>query len=72
MKELVLESSLLPIIESALATGSLLEMAKEISLYKSYLELISNISADETLSTTLLEIGNDYVPQQRKSVSSLL
>ena len=44
MKDLILESALLPILESALRSGSLLEMAKEIQLYNSYLDLIANLS----------------------------
>jgi len=65
MKELILESAILPIIESALGTGSLLEMAKEVDLYKSYLELVRILAEDANLSFTLLDIGNEYVPQQR-------
>jgi hypothetical protein len=44
MKALVLESALLPILESAMRSGSLLEMAKEIQLYNSYLDLIEGLS----------------------------
>ena len=62
MKDIILESAMFPTLESALSTGSLLEMAKEIDLYKSYLELVKIISNDSTLGFTLLEIGNDYVP----------
>lgn len=63
MKELILESPLLPIIEAALATGSLLEMAKEVGLYKSYLELVRVLAEDKNFNFTMLEIGNEYVPQ---------
>ena len=44
MKDLLLESALLPILEAALRSGSLLEMAKEIQLYNSYLDLIAGLS----------------------------
>jgi hypothetical protein len=40
LKALVLESAILPILESALRSCSLLEMAKETNLYNSYLDLI--------------------------------
>ena len=65
MKDLILESAMFPTLESALSTGSLLEMAKEIDLYKSYLDLVRIISEDVHLSYTLLDIGNEYIPQQR-------
>ena len=44
MKDLLLESALLPILEAALRSGSLLEMAKETQLYNSYLDLIAGLS----------------------------
>jgi len=44
MQDLILESALLPILESALRSGSLLEMAKETQLYHSYLDLIAELA----------------------------
>ena len=44
VKSLILESSLLPILEAAMRSGSLLEMAKEIQLFEAYLELIKAIA----------------------------
>jgi hypothetical protein len=44
MKDLILESSLLPILESAMRSGSLLEMAKETELYNSYLDFIVQLA----------------------------
>lgn len=40
IKQLILESALLPTLESALRSGSLLEMAKEHDLNIAYLEFI--------------------------------
>jgi len=40
IKDLFLESSLLPILEAAFRSGSLLEMAKENELNMAYLELV--------------------------------
>lgn len=40
LKDLFLESALLPILEAAFRSGSLLEMAKEYDLYTAYLELV--------------------------------
>ena len=37
MRDVIIESAVLPTIESALRSGSLLEMAKELNLYETYL-----------------------------------
>ena len=65
MKDLILESALLPILESALRSGSLLEMAKETQVYNSYLDLIAGLSKNPNLSFALLDIGPNYVPEQK-------
>ena len=44
-------------------------MAKDVVLYKSYLELIKVLADDKNLNFTMVEIGNEYVPQQRQSIS---
>lgn len=44
MKDLILESALLPILEQAMRSGSLLEMAKETILYNAYLDLIVELA----------------------------
>jgi len=44
LKDPILESPVLPTLESALRHGSLVEMAKEIDLYNAYLELIETLS----------------------------
>ena len=65
MKCLILESSLLPILESALRSCSLLETVKETDLYNAYLDIIQELSQKPELSFTMLEIGDDYVPEQK-------
>jgi hypothetical protein len=40
IKALILESALLPILEAALRSGSLLEIAKETVLFNAYLDLV--------------------------------
>lgn len=37
MRSIIIESAILPTIESALRSGSLLEMAKEMHLYETYI-----------------------------------
>jgi hypothetical protein len=44
IRDMFLNSSLLPCIESALRTGSILEMAKELELFLSYFRLIELIA----------------------------
>jgi hypothetical protein len=39
-----LDSALLPSLESALRTASILEMAKEVNLFLAYLNLIESIA----------------------------
>ena len=49
----MLESALLPILEQAMRSGSLLEMAKETELYNSYLALIQEIAKNKDLKSIL-------------------
>ena len=70
--DLVLESSLLPILEAALRSGSLLEMAKETCLYNAYLDLMAEMSAHHQFSLMLMDIGSRYVPVQKQSIADLL
>ena len=44
IKEMFLNSALVPALESALRTGSILEMAKELNLFLAYLGLIETIA----------------------------
>jgi len=72
VKQLFLESSLLPILEAAFRNGSLLEMAKENDLYISYLEFVQKIAQQETLIDILMDIGDEYEPRQRDPIYKLL
>jgi hypothetical protein len=63
MKDLILESSLLPILESALRSCSLLEITKEMDLFNSYLDIISEMALNPTLRFTMQSIGDDYEPK---------
>lgn len=72
MKDLILESALLPILEQAMRSGSLLEMAKETLLYNAYLDLIVELAQNENYFNLLDNIGSDYVPEQKVSIQTLL
>ena len=68
-----MESAFLPNLESALRSGSLLEMIKEFELNMSYLKFIEELALNQvSLLPLLQEIGEDYSPRQIESVGSLL
>jgi hypothetical protein len=73
VRDLLLESAFLPNLESALRSGSLLEMIKEFELNMSYLKFIEELALNQvSLLPLLQEIGEDYSPRQIESVGSLL
>ena len=72
VKSLFLESCLLPILETALISGSILEMAKEYELYCAFLKLIKTFASKKALIPLLSDIGPDYQPRQRDSLATLL
>lgn len=60
---MLLESALLPTLESAFRSGSLLEMAKDFELNMAYLEFVQEISNHDTLIDLLMDIGEEYIPR---------
>ena len=72
IKEMFLCSALLPSLESALRTASILEMAKELNLFLAYLNLIESLASKQNLFSLLMDIEKEYEPSQRESVSALL
>lgn len=60
VRRLFLESALLQILEAALRSGSILEMAKEWDLYSTLLRLIETFAKKKVLFTLLNDIGPDY------------
>jgi len=72
VKTLMLESALLPAIEAALRSGSLLEMAKDFEMNKNYLLLVQELAAHEDLMSLLVDIGDQFQPRQKSSISDLL
>jgi hypothetical protein len=63
-----LESALLPTLEAAFRSGSLLEIAKEYELNMSYLGFVIEIANHPTLIALLLDIGDEYEPRQKEPV----
>ena len=70
--KLFLESALLPILEAALRSGSILEMAKEFDLYSVLLKLVNTFAQKQVLLCLLTDIGPEYQPRQRDSIVQLL
>ena len=65
-------SSLLPIIESALRAGSLLEISKTAEIFQEYLKFIRTISTIPSLVPILFDVPTKYVPCQPTSIYNLL
>ena len=72
MKDIILESALLPILEQAMRSGSLLEMAKQAQLYNIYLDLIAELAQNKKYINLLDKISRQYVPEQKNSIQNLL
>lgn len=72
MKDIILESALLPILESAMRSGSLLEMAKQAQLYNVYLDLIVEMAQNKKYIILLDKISREFVPEQKNSIQNLL
>ena len=66
------ESALLPSVENSLASGSLLEMAKEHELIQCYLDLIDKFREKPILASLLVEIDKHYIPPQREPIYKVL
>lgn len=72
IKKLLLESALLPTLEAAFRSGSLLDMAKDFDLMMAYLEFVSELANHSNLIDLLLDIGDEYEPRQKETIRSLL
>ena len=71
-KNLILESVILPCVESAFRGGSINEIAKNHELYFEYLNLVRKFSNHKELIPFLLDISKDYKPIQLNSIFYLL
>ena len=72
LRDLILESALLPVLENAFRSGSILEMAKESELFNSYLDFIKIVCENDELTILLMDIGKEYEPNQLEPVYKLL
>jgi hypothetical protein len=66
------ESCLLPILESSLRSGSLLDISKEAELFKAYLQIVKLLSSHPSTIDCVLELEKKYKPEQSESIYSLL
>ena len=64
LSDIIKESCLLPLIESAVRSGSLLDISKEYELFKSYLAIVRNLSNNPATISCLLDIEKEYKPEQ--------
>ena len=62
------ESALLPLLEAAFRSGSLLEMTKEADLYQGFMKLVMALSKHRILAPIFLELPRNYIPQQAESL----
>jgi len=66
------ESALLPILESSLRGGSLLEISKSAELFKGELSFIKALTKKKCLVPILMSIPKCYEPKQHQSIFELL
>ena len=69
---IILESPLLPLLESAFRNGSWLDMAKEAAVYHSYMALTRSLASQENLYGCLIEVEKKYKPVQIDTIYKLL
>lgn len=72
IKTMLLESALLPTLEAALRSGSLLEMVKEYDLNMAYLGFVMELANHSSLIDLVLDIGESYEPRQKDPIYKLL
>ena len=72
LMKFILESPILPCIESAFRGVTLLDISKDSELYMNYLQLTVVLSKNHSLIPLLLDISKDYKPMQTQSVYNLL
>jgi len=70
--DLVCTSALLPLIEAAFRSGSLLDMSKDSELFISFLRITRLFSRHHSLIPLLLDLDRHYFPQQTESIFVLL
>ena len=71
IRDLILESALLPCIENLLSDNTPMELEKNSKLVKLYFEIMKNFSKSNVLYILLKDISKDYKPIQSKSIHNL-
>ena len=71
IRDMILESSLLPCIENLFAENSAVELEKNSKLVTLYFEIMHNFSKSSVLYILLKDISKDYKPIQVKSIYNL-
>lgn len=64
----LLESCLLPLIETAFRSGSMIQMSKQIDLVSLYLKLVRILASNPKTIHILGELDDHYEPKQLNSV----
>ena len=72
LSDIIKESCLLPILESALRSGSLLDISKDSELFKCYLQIVKLIAKHPSTIECVLDLDKRYKPEQSESIYSLL
>ena len=70
--DIVCTSALLPLIEAAFRSGSLLDMSKDADLFICFLRITKLFSKHHSLIPLLLDLDPHYVPKQTESIFFLL
>lgn len=72
LSDIIKSSCLLPLLESSLRSGSLLDISKEAELFKNYLHIIKNLANNPATIDCLLDLDKKYKPPQTESIHLLL
>jgi hypothetical protein len=72
LSEIIKTSCLLPLIESSLRSGSLLDISKESELFRNYLHITRSLANNPATIDCLLPLDPKYKPVQTDSILKLL
>lgn len=61
--DVLIESALIPMLENAFRSGSILELSKEYELYTSYLDFTQVLCKTDYFLPLLMPIGSQYEPK---------
>lgn len=61
----------MPLLESALRSGSLLDISKDAELFKCYLQIVKLLASHPATIECVLDLDKKYKPEQSESIYSL-